>query len=649
MSQAMSSSTESAADTNVAEHTSNDKRHIIMATPSTACDMFITLSYTWGGGKNLRVTKSNLEELQEPGALRSKKVVTQLPATILDAIELTRTLGEKWLWVDSLCTLQDDDEGLKRELAAVNRIYATSFLTIVAADGEDAEYGLRGLRGISKPRVIKQRVESLSQGERIAYRERPKSNNQVTNGRKYHHRTWTSQEYDFSKRRLIFEDGQVTWQCNHTEWSEDHLHHPEHEKLRMTSPYGHIGHEAYLKVPSLNRLSYLVQTFNARTMCFGGDVYDAFAGYNIHLNSIFPHGLVYGQPQLFFDISLCWQPIGSIRRRTVSAQCTKKPLRNGLPSWSWMGWEGHIYFPGELEVEIEAYYEMAATEAITDWYAMEHPGSTHKQPIHSQWSQCRKAPPGFMAELWRCEEFKPPATFDTRIQRIETEPRAMPKEMPRYRYHCSLDDSSEAVTRWYPIPLNLDDSDGSQTGLHSGYQYLWCQTSRAFLVATQDTIKGYGEDAQFHLLKNQSGSIVGALRLHDAEDGKLFQVNTHIELIAIAKGWTVILSRFGPHSAVEAEMEPESKDEDITADCSEDGTGWSETSEDIPWMEKWEDAKKHKQDCYHVLWIEWKDGVACRKSAGFVLEEEWEKVAEVVEPIIVSVLTEVNKIDITLG
>ncbi|ESU13898.1 hypothetical protein FGSG_07619 [Fusarium graminearum PH-1] len=436
------------------------------------------VGWTWTSSKNGR-----------PGATSSMENARK------QGPELTGVLGVRWLWVDSLCIPQDDDEVLKRELAAMHRIYATSFLTIVAADGGDAEYGLRGLRGISKPRAIKQMIEPLSQGEKVVFWPWNKSNDQVEYGLRYRHRMWTSQEYHFSKRRLIFENGQATWQCNHTEWTEDHVYNPEHEKLQKKPPESYIGHDAYLKLPSLNRLSALVEIFNTKTLRYGEDVYNAFSGYNAHLNSIFPHGLVYGLPQLFFDIALCWKPSGLVQRRTVSARYTGDPLRTGLPSWSWMGWKGQTNFPGDVEGEIDVFSETGFTEAITDWYAMEFPGSYQKQPIHSRWSHCRNAPPGSLAELWRCEEFKPPAMYDTRSDSNLDDADSMPKELPGHIYHAHLGDNPIPATRWrlpasrwYPIPLNSDESDTSQAELHNEFQYLWCQTHRAYFTITQDIV-----------------------------------------------------------------------------------------------------------------------------------------------------------------
>jgi Heterokaryon incompatibility protein (HET) len=79
-------------------------------------------------------------------------VLAKPPNTVKDAIDLVESLGERYLWVDSLCIVQDDDEWKCSQINNMASIYANSHLTIIAADGDSSDYGLRGLRGISGPR-----------------------------------------------------------------------------------------------------------------------------------------------------------------------------------------------------------------------------------------------------------------------------------------------------------------------------------------------------------------------------------------------------------------------------------------------------------------------------------------------------------------
>ncbi|EIW52291.1 uncharacterized protein TRAVEDRAFT_156351 [Trametes versicolor FP-101664 SS1] len=64
-----------------------------------------------------------------------------LPATIRDAIKLTHMLGFRWLWVDSLCILQDSDEDKAHEIGRMHSIYRYAHLTIIAASAESVTQG----------------------------------------------------------------------------------------------------------------------------------------------------------------------------------------------------------------------------------------------------------------------------------------------------------------------------------------------------------------------------------------------------------------------------------------------------------------------------------------------------------------------------
>jgi len=68
-----------------------------------------------------------------------------LPRTIQDAITVTKLLGEKYLWVDSLCITQDDMVERKVLIHAMDRVYKYVSLAIIAADGEHSQAGLSGL------------------------------------------------------------------------------------------------------------------------------------------------------------------------------------------------------------------------------------------------------------------------------------------------------------------------------------------------------------------------------------------------------------------------------------------------------------------------------------------------------------------------
>jgi len=68
----------------------------------------VALSYVWGQTTALRTVQANLKNLQKPQYLRRQDIFSRIPKTIQDAIALTQLLHERYLWVDSLCIIQDD-------------------------------------------------------------------------------------------------------------------------------------------------------------------------------------------------------------------------------------------------------------------------------------------------------------------------------------------------------------------------------------------------------------------------------------------------------------------------------------------------------------------------------------------------------------
>ncbi|CAN9178114.1 unnamed protein product [Alternaria alternata] len=103
-------------------------------------DRYLTLSYVWGGVQTLQATTANIEQLRQSGSLSRNEVV--LPKTIRQAIDVTRLLGERYIWIDQVSILQDDDEHKHSQIQHMAEIYANSYLTLVAVTGDTAVFGL---------------------------------------------------------------------------------------------------------------------------------------------------------------------------------------------------------------------------------------------------------------------------------------------------------------------------------------------------------------------------------------------------------------------------------------------------------------------------------------------------------------------------
>lgn len=98
---------------------------------------YITLSHCWGPPSKHPTTTSedNLDQ-------RMRRIAfDRLSQTCQDAIRITRNLDQRYLWIDSLCIIQDDEEDWAREAAVMAKIYGGSLCTFTALSSKDSTEG----------------------------------------------------------------------------------------------------------------------------------------------------------------------------------------------------------------------------------------------------------------------------------------------------------------------------------------------------------------------------------------------------------------------------------------------------------------------------------------------------------------------------
>jgi hypothetical protein len=108
-------------------------------------EKYFTLSYVWGKDNvNFCARKENLELLHTAGGV--SQVLHRIPWTVRDAINLVSAVGERYLWVDAICIVQDEHISKQAAIESMSLIYSKAFVTIIAASGPDANSGLPGIR-----------------------------------------------------------------------------------------------------------------------------------------------------------------------------------------------------------------------------------------------------------------------------------------------------------------------------------------------------------------------------------------------------------------------------------------------------------------------------------------------------------------------
>jgi hypothetical protein len=105
---------------------------------------YVALSYCWGQDQHFKLTRGTINSM-------SNEIIWQdLPQTIKDAIFVTQELHIRFLWIDSLCIVQDDAEEISTEITQMPKIYSFAAVTILASRASNVQEGFLQNRQITK-------------------------------------------------------------------------------------------------------------------------------------------------------------------------------------------------------------------------------------------------------------------------------------------------------------------------------------------------------------------------------------------------------------------------------------------------------------------------------------------------------------------
>lgn len=141
---------------------------------------------------------------------------------------LLSSIGERYLWVDSLCLTQDNTNLKLHQILNMEVNYYQTCVVIVAAHGSDVHASLPSIRAGS--RIKTQHMATVQEVKLANYREPPSIFNTI-----YNSRSWTSQEILLAGRGLVFGTNALWSRCQWGLWEEDRVNGVSNQSLQNLS------------------------------------------------------------------------------------------------------------------------------------------------------------------------------------------------------------------------------------------------------------------------------------------------------------------------------------------------------------------------------------------------------------------------------
>lgn len=173
---------------------------IVAATPNCS---YVALSYVWGQQQATTVSRPNSPCRNIEHRNLSPDTI---PSVIRAAMTVKLKLGWKYLWVERYC-IDQDDEAKHVQINQMDKVYSNAVITIIAAAGDDASYGLPGLSSVSR------RVQPYAKTRGQLLASTMRSSQEIIGSSRWATRGWTYQEAALSKRRFVFTEEQVFYEC----------------------------------------------------------------------------------------------------------------------------------------------------------------------------------------------------------------------------------------------------------------------------------------------------------------------------------------------------------------------------------------------------------------------------------------------------
>jgi len=308
---------------------------------------YVCLSHCWGTGHGLLKTTQDTLLVRKRGILES-----ELPKTFLDAVIFTRMLRIRYLWIDSLCIIQDDNHDWQREASNMQSIYRHSYLTLAASKSGGPNEGLFSV----SPEEFKLR--------KIPFKTNRGTRNIVSVRHSITHlgsrdhfpllkRGWVFQERVLSGRVLHFGPQELAWECmcytscecaHGGTWDEDNDFSKFWFPGLLTEPN---------IVPWQHMWYNIVENYSALDLTFEKDIFPALSGIAQRMMKVRDTRYLAGLWDDTLIEDLLWHRRSRVNRweSAVRIQQCARPGVWRAPTWSWASVKGAVEFSYDERAE----------------------------------------------------------------------------------------------------------------------------------------------------------------------------------------------------------------------------------------------------------------------------------------------------------
>lgn len=291
---------------------------------------YLTLSHCWGSSEHTKLLKENHSDFLKfsPNS--------RLPKTYQDALIVTASLGFQYIWIDSLCIIQNDNADWKTQASTMGAIYKYAQCNIAATWAKDGSGGCFTTRDLCviEPTTITLGLGSDTPTERSVAAKHPYWTD--LQRAPLNTRCWVIQERYLARKQLSFTQSQVYWECKELHASEQYpngipleIHRCESDspgELPNPKPNLDFKNQSELR----QAWSALVEQYSACCLTEASDKMIALAGLAGEMRNATRDVYLAGLWQKDLELQLCWT-VGSRPHEQVDSLLSTYMA----PTWSW--------------------------------------------------------------------------------------------------------------------------------------------------------------------------------------------------------------------------------------------------------------------------------------------------------------------------